>query len=96
MKNLYFTLVAVLFFSATVFAGVSFHYTNKDSKAIILKVRIDGVYREITFAANKSAKIKVKGKETECLIVTSCGEVSIKDGDKFEIINGCIKKTKID
>jgi len=92
MRNLYFTLVAFVLIAASAFAGVTFHYTNKDKTEHKLKIKIDGIYQEITFAPGKTAKIKLKGKETECLIVTSCGEVSIKDGDKFEIINGCIKK----
>ena len=92
MKKFCFTLLFICAASISSFAPVNLYYTNKDKVEHKLKVKIDGNYQEITFPAGKTGRIKIKGKETQCLVVTSCGEVNIKDDDKFEIINGCIKK----
>lgn len=94
MKKFILTLVAFGALSISSFGSVKIHYFNKDSKSQTFKVKIDGSYTEVTFAPNKTSNITVPGSATECIIYTSCGEVTINGGDKIEIRNGCIKKLK--
>ena len=92
MKKVIFTSVALLAFAASSFAAVTIRYYNKDSKSHTLKVKIDGSWKEVTFDASKTADVTIQGGATECVIYTSCGEVTVKAGDKIEIKDGCIKK----
>jgi hypothetical protein len=92
MKKILFTSLMLVAFSVASFAAVTIHYYNKDSKSHTFKVKIDGSYKEITFDASKTSDVTIQGGARECIIYTSCGEVTIKAGDKIEIVNGCIKK----
>ena len=92
MKKIILTTITLLVISIQTFASVKIQYSSKDQNAVTLKVKIDGDIKEVTFKAGKSGSITIKGIATECIIVTSCGEVPIKSGAEIEIINGCIKK----
>ncbi len=92
MKKLILTSIALVAFSMSAFSAVTIHYYNKDSKSHTFKVKIDGVVKEVTFDSSKTSDVTIQGGATECIIVTSCGEVSIKAGDKIEIKDGCFKK----
>lgn len=92
MKKFIITAVALVAFTASSFGAVTISYYNKDSKSITLKVKIDGSTKEVTFDGSKTSSVTIQGGATECIIITSCGEVKIKSGDKIEIKDGCIKK----
>ena len=92
MKKIILTSITLLVISIQTFASVKIQYSNKDKNDVILKVKIDDVIKEVTFKAGKSGSLTIKGLATECIIVSSCGEVPIKSGAEIEIINGCIKK----
>ena len=76
------------------FSAVKFRYTNHDKKAHIFKVKIDGKIKEITIEPEKSGSIHIEGEAKECLLITSCGDVSLKTGDHIEFVNSCVKKDK--
>jgi len=92
MKKLIFTSIALCAFAMSSFSAVTIHYYNKDSKSHTFKVKIDGSFKEVTFDSSKTSDVTIQGGATECIIYTSCGEVTIKAGDKLEIKDGCIKK----
>lgn len=92
MKKFIITAVALVAFSASSFAAVTIHYYNKDSKPITLKVKIDGSTKEVTFDPSRTSDVTIQGGATECIVITSCGEVKLKTGDKIEIKDGCIYK----
>lgn len=91
MKKLIFTTLALCAFSITSFGAVTIRYYNKDSKTHTLKVKIDGSYKEVTFDSSRTASVTIQGGAKECIIYTSCGEVTVKDGANIEIKDGCIK-----
>jgi hypothetical protein len=92
MKKFIFTSLALITFTVSSFAAVTIRYYNKDSKSHTFKVKIDGSYKEVTFDASKTGDVTIQGGATECIIYTSCGEVTIKAGASIEIKDGCIKK----
>lgn len=92
MKKLTLTALAMVIFTATTFSAVTVRYYNKDSKAHTFKVKIDGSTKEVTFDASKTSSVTIQGGATECVVYTSCGEVTLKGGDSIEIKDGCIKK----
>ncbi len=91
MKKLILTSVAICAFAVSSFAAVTIHFSNKDGKEVTLKVKIDGSYKEVTFS-NTTGDVTIQGGATECIIYTSCGEVTVKAGDKYEVKGGCLKK----
>lgn len=92
MKKLICTVAVLTFFATTAFSAVTIRYYNKDSKSVTFKVKIDGSWKEVTFDGSKTSSVTIQGGATECIIVTSCGEVKIKTDDKIEIKDGCISK----
>lgn len=92
MKKLYFTSLALIAISMSSFADVPFRALNQDEKALTFKVKIDGVVKEVTFESNKAAMFTIKGTATECVLITSCGEVAIKSGSSLVIKDGCVAK----
>jgi len=90
-KRIILTMAIVGFAISSAFSAINIHYYNKDSKSITLKVKLDGVTKEVTFDASKTSDVTIQGGAKECIIITSCGEVKIKDGAKIEIKDGCIK-----
>jgi hypothetical protein len=91
MKKIILTVAILGFAISTSFSAVNIHYYNKDSKSITLKVKIDGVTKEVTFDGSKTSDLTIQGGASECIIITSCGEVKIKTNSKIEIKDGCIK-----
>lgn len=76
------------------FADVPFRILNQDAKPLTLKVKIDGEVKEITLEANKATAFNIQGKATECIIVTSCGDVVAKSGGSFAFKDGCALKKR--
>jgi hypothetical protein len=92
MKKIFISSMLVFALISPLSSAVTIHYYNRDSKSVTLKVKIDGSYKEVTFDPSKTADVTIQGGATECIIYTSCGEVTLKAGDKIEISGGCIKK----
>ena len=90
-KSLILTAAIIGFAASGAFSAVTIRYYNKDSKAITLKVKIDGTTKEVTFDGSKTSSVTIQGGATECAIMTSCGEIRVKDGANIEIKDGCIK-----
>ncbi len=84
--------MAIVAFTVSSLAAVSILFYNKANKSHTFKVKIGGSYKEVTFDASKTSDVTIQGGATECIIYNSCGEVTIKAGDKIEIQDGCIKK----
>lgn len=92
MKKLALTSLAVVALLASSFSAVTIRYYNKDSKSHTFKVKIDGSSKEVTFDASKTSSVTIQGGATECVVSSSCGDITLKSGDSIEIKDGCIKK----
>lgn len=84
-----FVLFVAMAFGA--YSACTFTYTNKDTKTYTTKVSIDDTNMDVVFEASKTASITIPGTASKCSIRTPCGVVTINNGGKFQIINGCIK-----
>ncbi len=91
MKKIIISTILCLFVTFQSLAYVTINYYNKDSKKYTWKVTMDGNTKEIIFDGSKTAAVTVQGSGKVCIIETECGKVEIKDGDKIEIKDGCIK-----
>ncbi len=90
MKKALFTFVLLFAVTLSTLAAVTVRYHNKDSQNHTFKVKIEGRTSEIKFNSSTTGSTTVQGNSTECIIITSCGEVKVKAGDTIEIKNGCI------
>ena len=72
-------------------AAVYIKYSNQDSQKHVMKVRMDGSTKEVTFEARTTGAATIQGSGRAATIETACGNVEIKDDAKIEIKNGCIK-----
>lgn len=91
MKKLILTAAILGLSVSTAFSAVTIRYYNKDSKGHTFKVKMDGSSKEVTFDGSKTSSVTIQGGGTECIIMTDCGEVKVKDGAHIEIKDGCIK-----
>ncbi|QCK15391.1 hypothetical protein [Mangrovivirga cuniculi] len=88
-----FLLVLTGFFiiSYSLFASVTIRYTNKDSKDHNMSVKIGGSNTKVKFSGSRTGSLTIQGGSDKCVIMTSCGKVEVKSGDRITIQNGCIK-----
>ncbi len=91
MKKFLLTVVAFFLVVTFINAGVNIRYHNKDSKTHEMKVTIAGSTKTVEFGSSRTASVTIQGGSSECVIETSCGKVTVKDGAQIEIVNGCIK-----
>lgn len=82
---------SLLLLATNAFCAVTIQYYNKDSKPYTMKVSMDGSTKQVTFDASKTASVTIQGGGTKCTIETSCGKVEVKNGDKVEVKDGCVK-----
>ncbi len=80
MKKLIVSLAVFFAFVENSFGAVCFRYYNKAGKAHTFKVKIDGVHKEITFNSVKTDSFTVHSGARECVMCTSCREVTIEGG----------------
>jgi hypothetical protein len=73
-----------------VFAGVTLRYYNKDSSSRTFNVKICGSSKKVTFQGSRTSSTTIQGCSS-ATIYTSCGSIDVRNGDKIEIKNGCIK-----
>jgi len=91
MKRRFFlTMAALLLVATLVDAAVTIRYYNKDSKTHTMNVKIAGSSKTVEFGSSRTASVTIQGGATSCEIETSCGKVTVKDGDTIEIKDGCI------
>jgi Na+-transporting NADH:ubiquinone oxidoreductase subunit NqrF len=90
-KSVLLVTIAMFLTIADVLAAVTIRYYNKDSKVHTMKVYMNGQTKEVKFSGSTTSSVTIQGSGTKCIIETPCGKVEVKDGDKVEIKNGCIK-----
>jgi protein subunit release factor B len=91
MKKRFFLTIAAFFLAVSIMsANVTIRYYNKDSKEHTMKVKIAGSSKTVTFGGSRTATVTIQGGSSECVIETSCGSITVKDGASVEIKNGCI------
>ncbi len=91
MKKILLTIAALFLVITFVSANVTIRYYNKDSKTHEMKVKIAGSSKTVEFGSSRTATVTIQGGSSECVIETSCGTITVKDGDTIEIVDGCIK-----
>jgi hypothetical protein len=92
MKRTKIFLMSILLLAATnMFGAITIRYYNKDAKELIIKFTLDGNKKEVKFDASKTSSVTIQSSSTKCYLETTCGRLEIKDGDKIEIKDGCIK-----
>jgi hypothetical protein len=91
MKRFLLTISAIFLVVAMMSASVTIRYYNKDSKTHTMKVKIAGSTKTVEFGSSRTASVTIQGGSSECVIETSCGKVTVKDGQSIEIVDGCIK-----
>ncbi|HVD97380.1 MAG TPA: hypothetical protein VNB90_04185 [Cytophagaceae bacterium] len=84
-----FALFVVCFVHATI-NSLTVRYYNKDSKTYVFDAKIAGSSTKVEFGGSRTASVTIQGGSNSAVIKTSCGEVTLKDGDNIEIQNGCI------
>ncbi len=89
-RILFVITISLLFISSTVFAGVTLRYYNKDSGSHSFRVKICGSSSSVTFGGSRTASTTIQGC-SNATIYSNCGSVSVRNGDRVEIRNGCVK-----
>lgn len=82
---------AMMFLASSTFAGITLRYYNKDSKTHEFKVKTCGSTKEVEFGSSRTASVTIQTGCSDAVIYTDCGEVTVKDGMKITIKDGCIK-----
>lgn len=90
MKKLFLTISVIFLFASITEAAVSIRYSNSDSKTYTMDVSIGGSTTTVEFGGSRTASVTIQGGSETCIIETTCGKVTVKDGDTIEIKNGCI------
>lgn len=88
IKAILFALVMCVSMIAEAY---SVPYYNRDSKTYTFEVKINGSTREITFKGSTSGTAHCPPTADEAEIKSSCGWIKVKNGQKVEIKDGCIK-----
>lgn len=91
MKKITITAVLILTFGINAFASVYIKYYNKDSTTHTMTVKMNGSTKTVEFRGSTSGATSIQGSGDTAVIVTKCGEVTIKNDSKIEIKDGCIK-----
>lgn len=91
MKKIFLTIAALILTVSFMAASVTIRYYNKDSKTHTMRVKIAGSSKTVEFGSSRTATVTIQGGSSECVIETSCGSITVKDGATIEIVDGCIK-----
>ena len=90
-KKFAILLTALIMLAVTAEAGVTLRYYNKDSSDRTFSVKTCGNNTKVTFQSSRTSSVTIQGCSS-ATIYTSCGSIEVRDGDKVEIKNGCIRK----
>lgn len=85
------TVLPAIVLTSPAMAAVYIKYSNRDSQKHVMKARMDGVVKEVTFDSNTTSAVTIQGSGKAAIVETACGNVEVKDDSKIEIRNGCIK-----
>jgi hypothetical protein len=91
MKKFLLTIAAFFLAVSLISANVTIRYSNKDSKTHKMNVKIAGSSKTVEFGSSRTATVTIQGGSSECVIETSCGKITVKDGATIEIVDGCIQ-----
>jgi len=83
-------IASLVCIAGSVQAGLTVRYYNKDSNDYEMKAKACGSSKEIKFGKSRTASTTIQTGCDEAIVYTKCGEVTIKDGDKITIKDGCI------
>ncbi|MBE2287999.1 MAG: hypothetical protein IAE95_00495 [Chitinophagaceae bacterium] len=86
----FFLSAAFSILATTAFCAVTVQYENQDHKGYIMKVKIDGEYKQVKFENYTSASLTIPGSNNGCYIITGCGEVEVNEGDKIVVKDRCV------
>lgn len=91
MKRFLFTMTAALLMCVNAYAAVTIRYYNKDSVDHKFSVKMNGSTKSVEFGKSRTATTTIQGSDKSAKIMTKCGEVTVEDGARIEIKDGCIK-----
>lgn len=91
MKKGILTIGMLAILGTNAFGAIYIKYYNKDSQKHVMKVKMDGQTKEVTFNGSTTSATTIQGSGTKGIIETPCGNVEISDNSKIEIKDGCIK-----
>jgi hypothetical protein len=91
MKLKMMMLSLAFIFLANVASAFTIKYYNKDSKNYTMEVKSNGSTQKVEFRSSTSGATSIQTSAKEVQIKTECGWVTVKDGDKVTIKDGCIK-----
>lgn len=89
-KRFFASLILMMIFLGGLQAAVTIRYYNKDSKDHKMEVKMSGSTKTVEFGSSRTASVTIQGSSTSCEIITSCGTITVEDGDNIEIKDGCI------
>lgn len=75
---------------ANVASAFTIKYYNKDSKNYTMEVKSNGSTQKVEFRSSTSGSTSIQTSASEVQIKTSCGWVTVKDGSKVIIKDGCV------
>ncbi len=84
-------LTVALIFVAGLARAYSIPYYNRDSKTHTFEVKINGSKYEITFTSSTTGTASCPPGADVAEILCECGWVTVKNGQKVEIKDGCVK-----
>ena len=90
MKLRVMFLSLAFIFLANVASAFTIKYYNKDSKNYKMEVKSNGSTQKVEFRSSTSGSTSIQTSADEVKINTECGWVTVKDGDKVIIKDGCI------
>ncbi|NME71088.1 hypothetical protein [Flammeovirga aprica] len=82
--------VAILAFALHAYAAVTVRYQNNDSNDYTFDAEIAGSTKKVTFYGSRTGSVTIQGGASSAVIYTKCGKVTVSQGDKIYIKNGCI------
>ena len=90
MKIKSMTIMLLFVMITQIVSAFSVRYYNKDSKTYKWEVKINGNIRSIEFRSSTAgtASVSLSGDKIE--IKTDCGWVTVQDGDRIVIKDGCV------
>jgi len=90
MKTRILSTVIALFFLSSMVRAYSIPYYNRDSKTHTFEVKINGSKYEITFTSSTTGTASCSPGADVAEINCACGWVTVKNGQKVEIKDGCV------
>lgn len=87
LKTIFFVVCLLITTLANAF---TIHYYNKDSKNYKMEVKSQGSTQSVEFTSSTTGDTSIQTSADEVQIKTSCGWVTVKNGARITIKDGCI------